>query len=458
MVTLTFDAIVIGTSHTGPSLAARLASEGKQVAIIDTPLPEGTRASDNAAATKALVAIARTAHQARCADNCDIDINSDSKVDMQQVQARVKEVSAAATKSSDERLHNLDGVTVIRRHARFEANDTIRCGEQLVQAEQICINVGGRPVVPTTFADIGAMTSIDMPELTQLPEHLIVVGGSCSGIEFAQIFRRLGSNVTIIEREARILSQQDKSLSQSVHELLAAEGIRIMTGAECLSGERSGDQVAIQLASKDHPKYIKGSHLLLAFGRQPNTADLGLQNTDMAVNKHGFIRVDDSLQTTAEGVWAVGECSGSGSSPNTFRDHHALKSSPLLADSDSNQSYLHLSYDILIDPPLGRVGMNQQAARDSGRNILIGHQPIENINCAAGRGENHGFIEVLVDTDSEEILGATVHGIAGIEAAHSLLDMMHAGTSYRVFAKHASLHPTISERLPKILQSLQPLV
>ena len=456
MVTLTFDAIVIGTSQTGPSLAARLASEGKQVAIIDLPLPEGTRASDNATSIRALYAIARTAHQTRHANN--LGTKSDVDVNMQQVHQRVKEIADAAHKSAEERLENLDGVTVIRRHARFEANDTIRCGEQLLQAEQIFINVGGQPVVPTTFANIGAMTSIDMPELTQRPEHLVIVGGSCIGLEFAQIFRRFGSDVTIIEREARILSQQDESLSQSVHELLTADGIRILTGAEGLSGERSSDQIAVHLASNDHQGHIKGSHLLLAFGRQPNTADLGLQNTDMAVNKHGFIRVNDSLQTTAEGVWAVGECNGSGASPSTSRDRHELDASPLLADPHSNQSYLHLSCDILIDPPLGRVGMNQQTARGSGRNILIGHQPIENIDCAADHGETHGFIEVLVDRDSEEILGATVHGIAGDEAAHSLLGMMHAGTSYRACAKQAALHPTISEPLPKILQSLQPLV
>ena len=456
MVTLTFDAIVIGTSQTGPSLAARLASEGQQVAIIDTPLPEGTRASDNAASTKALVAIARTAHQARCANN--LDVESDNDINMQQVHQRVKAISDAAHKSSEEQLHNLDGVTVIRRHARFEANDTIRCGEQLIQAEQIFINVAGRPVVPTTFADIGAMTSTDMPELTQLPEHLIVVGASCIGIEFAQIFRRFGSNVTMIEREGRILPHQDESLSRSIHELLTAEGIRILTGTEGLSGKRSGDQIAILLASGDHPEDIIGSHLMLAFGRQPNTADLGLQNTDMAVNKHGFIRVDDSLQTTVEGVWAVGECNGSDSSPNAPTCHHELEVSPLLADSHSNQSYLHLAFDINIDPPLGRVGMNQQAARDSGRNILIGHVAIGNNNCAADHGETHGFIELLVDMDSEAILGATVHGIAGHEAARSLLSTMLAGTSYRDLAKQASLHSTISVRLPKILQSLQPLV
>ena len=458
MVTLTFDAIVIGTGQTGPSLAARLASEGKQVAIIDTPLPRGASSNDSSTPLRALGAIARAAHQTQNAKNFGVGSEGDTHVDMQEVHERLDEISDKVQKSARDRLHNLDRVTVIRRQARFEANDTIRCGEQLLQADQIFVNVGGQPIVPATFADIGSMTSSDIMNVTLRPEHLIVAGGSDRGLAYAQIFRRFGSEVTLLEREARILPQEDESLSQYVHELLIAEGVRIRTNAECLTGRRSDDRIAVQLACSDHPEDLEGSHLLLAFGRQPNTADLGLQNTDVAINKHGFIRVDSSLKTTAEGVWAVGDCIASNSPQNTLARHHALDASQLLDEPHQNRSKSHLFYPLLIDPPVGRVGINKQAARDSGRNVMIGHQRIDDCSGAAEHNKAHGFFEVLIDRDSEEILGATIHGIAGDEAAHSLLNMMHAGTSSQVFATPTSMHPTIAELLPKMLQSLQPLV
>lgn len=457
MVTLSFDAIIIGTGQAGPSLAARLASEGQQVAIIEKSMFGGTCVNNGCIPTKALVASARTAHVARRAQEFGVNISGEIQVDMQRVHERMKEISSASNKGVEGWLDGLDGVTVIRRQARFEANDTIRAGEQLIEAPQIFLNVGGRPVVPEAFADCGAMTNVEMMQLTELPEHLIVVGGSYIGLEFAQIFRRFGSKVTVVQRGPRIIAREDEDVSQSVHESLEAEGITIRTDANCLSGERRGDKVAVQVTCGDSPECLEGSHLLLAVGRRPNTDDLGIENTDIKLDKRGYVRVDDTLRTKVDGVWALGDCNGRGAFTHTAYNDYEIAANQLLDDARRKVSDRHLGYGLFVDPPLGRVGMNKQEARASGRNVLIGHRKMANVGRAKERSETHGFMEVLVDADSEQILGATVHGVEGDEIVHSLLNMMYAGASYRVVAESVPIHPTVSELLPTVLQSLQPL-
>ncbi|MFT7534538.1 MAG: pyruvate/2-oxoglutarate dehydrogenase complex dihydrolipoamide dehydrogenase (E3) component [Hyphomicrobiaceae bacterium] len=457
MVTLSFDAIIIGTGQAGPSLAARLASEGQQVAIVEKSLFGGTCVNNGCIPTKALVASARTAHVARRAAEFGVNIGGEVQVDMQRVHDRMKQISGASNKGVEGWLEGLDGVTVIRRQARFEANDTIRAGEQLIEAPQIFLNVGGRPIVPDSFANCGAMTNVEMLQLTELPEHLIVVGGSYIGLEFAQIFRRFGSKVTVVQRGPRIIAREDEDVSQSVHESLEAEGITIRTDANCLSGERRGDQVAVQLSCGDSPEWLEGSHLLLAVGRQPNTDDLGIQNTDIKLDKRGYVQVDDTLRTKVEGVWALGDCNGRGAFTHTAYNDYEIAANQLLDDARRKVSDRHLAYGLFVDPPLGRVGMNKQEARASSRNVLIGHRKMAQVGRAKERSETHGFMEVLVDADSEQILGATVHGIEGDEIVHSLLNMMYAGASYRVVAESMPIHPTVSELLPTLLQSLKPL-
>tara|TARA_R110002094_G_scaffold19546_1_gene31099 strand:+ start:936 stop:2312 length:1377 start_codon:yes stop_codon:yes gene_type:complete len=457
MVTLSFDAIIIGTGQAGPSLAARLASEGQQVAIIEKSLFGGTCVNNGCIPTKALVASARTAHVARRAHEFGVNIHGDIQVDMQKVHARMKEISGASNQGVESWLDGLDGVTVIRRHARFESNDTIRAGEQLLEAPQIFLNVGGRPIVPDSFADCGAMTNVEMMQLSELPEHLIVVGGSYIGVEFAQIFRRFGSKVTVVQRGPRIIAREDEDISQSVQASLEAEGIAIRTDANCMSGERRGANVAVQVSCGDTQEWLEGSHLLLAVGRQPNTDDLGLENTDIKLDKRGYVQVDDTLRTKVKGVWALGDCNGRGAFTHTAYNDYEIAANQLLGAAHRKVTDRHLCYGLFVDPPLGRVGMNKQAARASGRNVLIGHRKMAQVGRAKERSETHGFMEVLVDADSEQILGATVHGIEGDEIVHSLLNVMYAGASYRVVAESVPIHPTVSELLPTVLQSLEPL-
>lgn len=457
MITLSFDAIIIGTGQAGPSLAARLAAEGKQVAILEKALFGGTCVNNGCIPTKALVASARTAHVARRAQDFGVNIGGDIQVDMQKVHARMKEISGASNQGVEGWLDGLDGVTVIRRQARFEANDTIRAGEQLLEAPQIFLNVGGRPIVPESFQGIGAMTNVDMMELTELPEHLIVVGGSYIGLEFAQIFRRLGSKVTVIQRGPRIIAREDEDVSQSVHDSLTQEGITIRTDAECLAGERRGDGFAVSVACGDSPEWLEGSHLLLAVGRQPNTDDLGIENTDIKLDKRGYVQVDDTLRTGVDGIWALGDCNGRGAFTHTSYNDYEIAANQLLDDARRRVSDRHLAYGLFVDPPLGRIGMNKQEAKASGRNVLVGRRKMAQVGRAKERSETHGFMEILVDADSELILGATVHGVEGDEIVHSLLNMMYAGASYRVVAESMPIHPTVSELLPTVLQSLRPL-
>ena len=457
MVTLSFDAIIIGTGQAGPSLAARLASEGQQVAIIEKSLFGGTCVNNGCIPTKALVASARTAHVARRAHEFGVNIHGDIQVDMQKVHARMKEISGASNQGVESWLDGLDGVTVIRRHARFESNDTIRAGEQLLEAPQIFLNVGGRPIVPDSFADCGAMTNVEMMQLSELPEHLIVVGGSYIGLEFAQIFRRFGSKVTVVQRGPRIIAREDEDISQSVQASLEAEGIAIRTDANCMSGERRGTSVAVQVSCGDTQEWLEGSHLLLAVGRQPNTDDLGLENTDIKLDKRGYVQVDDTLRTKVKGVWALGDCNGRGAFTHTAYNDYEIAANQLLGDAHRKVTDRHLCYGLFVDPPLGRVGMNKQEARASQRNVLIGHRKMAQVGRAKERSETHGFMEVLVDADSEQILGATVHGIEGDEIVHSLLNVMYAGASYRVVAESVPIHPTVSELLPTVMQSLEPL-
>lgn len=457
MVTLSFDAIIIGTGQAGPSLAARLADEGRHVAIIEKGKLGGTCVNNGCIPTKALVASARAAHVARRAGDFGVDIGGEVSVDMLRVHARMKEISGQSNQGIESWLGGLDNVTVIRRHARFESNDTIRAGEQLLEAPDIFLNVGGRAIVPETFQGCGAMTNVEMMELTELPEHLIVVGGSYIGLEFAQMFRRFGSRVTIVERGPRILAREDEDVSASVHAALESEGITIRTDSDCLSGERHGDVVSVQVACEPGKETIDGSHLLLAVGRRPNTDDLGIENTDLLLDRRGFVRVDDTLRTKVEGIWALGDCNGRGGFTHTAYNDYEIAANQLLDDGARKVSDRHTVYGLFVDPPLGRIGMNKQQARESGRNVLCGRRKMERVGRARERSETHGFLEVLVDADSEQILGATVHGIEGDEVVHALLNVMYAKASYRVVAESVPIHPTVSELLPTVLQSLKPL-
>lgn len=451
----TFDALVLGTGQAGPSLAAALAAAGRRVAIVEKGRFGGTCVNNGCIPTKTLVASARTAWVARNAAPYGVDVG-EVRVDMARVAARMRAVVGASTTGVESWLEGIENVTVVRGHARFTSATTVAVGDRVLAAVEIFVNVGGRPVVPDAFAAAGPLTNVEMIDLTELPEHLIVVGGSYIGLEFGQMFRRFGSRVTVVERGPRVIGREDENVSRSVHELLVGEGVEIRTGAECLAAARRGDRVVVDVAC-DGSETIAGSHLLLAVGRKPNTDDLGVEAAGLAVDDRGYLVVDDRLRTSVPGIWALGDCNGRGAFTHTSYHDHEIVVDQLLGDDRRRVTDRIPCYGLFVDPPLGRIGMSKEQARASGKNVLVGHRRMAQVGRAKERGETHGFMEVLVCADSERILGAAVHGIEGDEIVHSLLNVMYADASYRVIAESVAIHPTVSELLPTTLQSLRPL-
>ena len=378
-------------------------------------------------------------------------------VDMAQMKAGKDSVSGKSNQGLERSLKTLDHATVYEGHARFAGPHTITVGDDRLEAEQIFINVGARAHVPDLpgLDEVPFLTNSGMMEIDSLPEHLVIIGGSYIGLEFGQMYRRFGSRVTIVEKGPRLISRDDDDVSQAVREILEAEGIDIRTDAECLGAADGG--VAVSLECTDGPRRATGSHLLLAVGRRPNTDDLGLELAGVATDRHGYITVDDQLRTSAEGVWALGDCNGQGAFTHTSYNDFEIVAANLLDDDPRRVSDRILTYGLFIDPPLGRAGLTEAQIRATGKQALIAKRPMSRIARAIERGETQEFIKILVDADTQLILGAAVLGIDGDENVHSILDIMYARAPYTVIQRAVHAHPTVTELIPTMLGSLKPL-
>lgn len=453
-----FDAIIIGAGQAGPSLAGKLTGAGMTVAFIERKLFGGTCVNTGCMPTKTLVASAYAAYLARRAADFGIMLEGAVQVDMKKVKARAQTVSTNARTGLEKYLRGMNGCTVIEGHARFESSDSVRVGEELLTAPRIFINVGGRAIVPD-FPGIGEvpfLTNTTMLALDQLPEHLVVVGGSYIGLEFAQMYRRFGSQVTVVEKGPRLVAREDEDISEAIREILLREGITVRTGAECirLAPHEKGVSVGVNCATGE-PASI-GSHVLLAVGRQPNTADLGLEKAGIATDARGYITVDDSLATNVPGIWAMGDCNGRGAFTHTAYNDFEIIAANLLKGQQRRVSDRILGYALYIDPPLGRVGLTEHEARASGRPLLIGSRPMSRVGRAVEKDETQGFMKVIVDAETRKILGAAILGTSGDEAIHGILDMMNADVSYEVLERAVPIHPTVSELIPTMLNELHP--
>lgn len=453
-----FDAIIIGTGQAGPSLAARFASEGKRTAIIERKLFGGTCVNNGCTPTKALVASARVAHMARRGADFGINIVGNITVDMKVVKARKDKIVNQSTTGVENWLKNTENLTVFEGHARFEGPNTVSVGDQLLKAGQIFINVGGRAVVPEGFKDVKYHTNSTIMNVDFVPKHLIIVGGSYIGLEFGQMYRRFGSKVTIVEREDRLVSREDQDVSDAIRKILEHEGIKFRLEAECLSANMDEDQVVVNVDCKNGDKNIAGSHLLLAVGRNPNTHDLGLEKAGIDVDDRGYIQVDDHLQSNVKGVFALGDCNGKGAFTHTAYNDFEIVAANIFDNDPRTVSDRILCYGLFIDPALGRIGMTESEARQSGRKVLMGTRTMKRIARAKEKGETYGFMKILVDAETEKILGATILGIEGDEIIHSLLDIMYVDAPYTVIQRAVHIHPTVSELIPTTLADLKPLV
>lgn len=454
-----FDAIVIGTGQSGPSLAARLTKEGLKTAIIERKLFGGTCVNVGCIPTKALVASARAAHMARRGADFGVTIPGTIEVDMKQVKARKDAIVKQSNDGVTNWLENMENCTVFRGHGRFEAAHTVRVNDERLEAEKIFINVGARPFVPDMpgIREVDYLTSTGMMEIDSLPEHLVIVGGSYIGLEFAQMYRRFGSRVTVLEMGNRLIARDDEEVSAAVKEILENEGVAFRLEAECIAAAPHRDGVAIQVECDSGAPEIVGSHLLLAVGRRPNTHDLGLDEAGIETDARGFIVVDDQLRTNVPGVWATGDVNGRGAFTHTSYNDYEIVAANLF-DGDSRRVADRITaYGLYIDPPLGRVGMTESEVRASGRPALIGKMMMARVGRARERSETQGFMKVLIDADSKRILGAAVLGIGGDEIVHSILDIMYAGAPYTTIERAMPIHPTVSELIPTMLGDLKPL-
>lgn len=452
-----FDAIIIGCGQAGPSLAGRLSAAGMTVALIERKLVGGTCVNTGCMPTKAMVASAYAAHLARRAADYGVTLSGPVGVDMKAIKARKDKVSNDARHGLEDWIASMPGCTLFRGHARFEDPHSVRVGENLLTAEKIFLNVGGRASVPDLpgIADVPFLTNSSIMDLDVLPRHLVVVGGSYISLEFAQMFRRFGSEVTVIERASRLIGREDEEVSDTILSMFVKEGITVHLGAEDISFARRDDQTAVAFAQDKPP--VMGSHVLLALGRVPNTDDLGLDKAGVAVDKRGFIEVDDQLHSSVPHIWAMGDCNGKGAFTHTSYNDYEIVAANLLDKDPRKVSDRIEAYALYTDPPLGRAGMTEAAVRKSGRRALVGQRPMTRVGRAVEKGETQGFMKILVDADSGEILGCSVLGPGGDEAVHCVLDLMYAKAPVKTLQRAVHIHPNVAELLPTIAQELKPL-
>ncbi|CAH2404438.1 FAD-containing oxidoreductase [Mesorhizobium escarrei] len=457
MTAKTFDAIIIGAGQAGPPLAGRLTAAGMSVALIERKLVGGTCVNTGCMPTKAMVASAYAAHLARSAADYGVTLSGPVGVDYTAIKARKDKVSDDARGNLESWIAGMDKCTLYRGHARFETANIVRVGDDLLSAGKIFINTGGRASVPDLpgVDGISFLTNSSMMDLDVLPRHLVVVGGSYVSLEFAQMFRRFGSEVTVIEKSPRLIGREDEDVSAAILSILENEDITVHLGAGDISFARQGSDFAVTFTAGKAPAV--GSHVLLAVGRTPNTDDLGLDKADVEVDKRGFIIVDDQLRTSVPGIWAMGDCNGKGAFTHTSYNDYEIVAANLLDNDPRRVSDRIEAYALYTDPPLGRCGMTETAVRKSGLRALVGQRPMTRVGRAVEKGETQGFMKILADADTNEILGCSVLGPGGDEAIHCVLDLMYAKAPISTLARAMHIHPNVSELLPTIAQELKPL-
>ncbi len=454
-----FDAIIIGTGQSGPSLAARMTAEGMKTAIVERKLFGGTCVNVGCTPTKTLVASARAAHMARRGADFGVSIDGPIAVDMKKVKARKDEVVRQSNEGVTNWLKSMEKLTVYEDHGRLESISSVRVGGELLEADKIILNVGARAYVPDMpgLDEVDYLTSSSIMEVDFLPEHLVIIGGSYIGLEFAQMYRRFGSRVTVVEMGDRLIARDDEDVSAEVKGILENEGVDVRLDATCIALAKRGDQVIVTADCEPGPEEIVASHVLLAVGRRPNTDDLGLDKAGVATDPREYIVVDDQLRTNVPGIWAIGDVNGRGAFTHTSYNDFEILAANMFDNDRRRVSDRITTYGLFIDPPLGRAGMTEREVRQSGRKALIGKMMMAQVGRARERGETGGFMKILVDAETGKILGAAVLGIGGDEVIHSVLDVMYADAPYTVIQRAVHIHPTVTELIPTMLGDLKPL-
>jgi pyruvate/2-oxoglutarate dehydrogenase complex dihydrolipoamide dehydrogenase (E3) component len=454
-----YDAIIIGTGQSGPALARRLVAAGRKVAIIERKLFGGTCVNTGCTPTKTLAASAYVAHIARRAADYGVRIEGTVNVDMKAVKARKDAVVAVFRNGVERSLKILQGCTVYEGHGHFVAEKKVAVNGSELTADQIFINVGARAAIPPIpgLDQVPYLTNGSMMDIDFLPSHLVILGGSYVGLEFAQVYRRFGSKVTVIEFGPRLISREDEDVSQAIAGFFKEEGIDVRVNSEIVGVERIGNSIVAKVESTGRVSQIAGTHLLVATGRRPNTDDLGLDKASIATDARGYILVDDQLRTNISGIWATGDCNGRGAFTHTSWNDFEIVAANLLNNDQRRVSDRITAYALYTDPPLGRAGMTEAGVRRTGKPALISTMPMKDVMRAYERGETEGFMKLLVDRDNKQILGASFLGLEGDEVIHCVLDIMYAKAPYTVIQRATHIHPTVSEFIPTMMDKLKPL-
>ncbi|HEX6144383.1 MAG TPA: FAD-containing oxidoreductase [Geminicoccaceae bacterium] len=453
------DAIIIGTGQSGPSLARRLAAAGRKVAIVERKRFGGTCVNNGCIPTKSLIASAQAAHVARRAADFGVVVDGPVRADMKAVKARKDAIVRVSNEGVEESLRTTPGVEVLVGHARFVGPRQVRVGERTLEAAEIFINVGGRAIVPGIpgIEAVPCLTNSSIMDVDFLPEHLVILGGSYIGLEFGQMYRRFGSEVTIVQRNPYLIPREDEDVSTAIRGILEDEGIRILTDADARRVEKRGEGVALTVTVGARESEVVGSHLLAATGRRPNTDDLGLDRAGVELDERGFIKVDDQLRTSVPGIFAIGDCNGRGAFTHTSYNDFEIVAANLLDGEDRRVGDRIPTYGLFIDPPLGRAGLTEKEVRRKGIQALVAKMPMEDVGRAYERSETKGFMKIIVDARTRRLLGAALLGISGDEIVQGLLDLMYADAPYTVIQRAMHIHPTVYEMIPVMLEDLQPL-
>jgi pyruvate/2-oxoglutarate dehydrogenase complex dihydrolipoamide dehydrogenase (E3) component len=456
MSAASFDAIIVGTGQAGPALAARLSAAGLKVAVVEKQKFGGTCVNDGCTPTKAMVASAYAAHMARRAADYGVVVGEAARIDMKRVKARKDELVRNSSQGVEKWLEGLKGVTLYRGHARFAGRMEIQVGSHNLRADRIFLNVGGRPHVPNMpgLDTVPYLTNVSMMDLDSVPPQLLVIGGSYVGLEFAQMFRRFGSRVTVVEMGPRLVAREDEDVSLEVQAFLRDEGIELRLNAGCISMRKEPDGLSVGLDCKEGEPRERGTHVLLAVGRVPNTDDLGLEAGGIGIDKRGYIEVDEALRTSNAQVWALGDCNGKGAFTHTAYNDYEIVADNLLSNAGRKYTDRLPAYALYTDPPLGRVGLSEKEINDKGIKALVGKRPMSRVARAVEKGETRGFLKIYVEQGSQRILGAALLGSGADESVHSLLDAMYSKTPYPEFQRRVRIHPTVSELLPTVLENL----
>ena len=453
------DAIIIGTGQSGPSLARRLVAAGQKVAVIERKFFGGTCVNTGCTPTKTLVASAYAAYLARRAGDYGVTIGGPVGVDMKAVKARKDAVAGASRRGVERSLKTLEGCTVYEGHARFVGTKKVAVDGVVLDADRIFINVGGRALAPSIpgLDQVPYLTNSSMMDVDFLPQHLIVLGGSYIGLEFAQVYRRFGSEVTVIELAPRLIAREDEDVSSAVAEFLKEEGVDVRVDSKVVGVEKRGNRIAVKVESTGKISQVVGTHVFVAIGRRPNTDDLGLDKAGIATDARGYIQVDDQLRTNVPGIWAIGDCNGRGAFTHTSYNDFEIVAANILDNDRRRVTDRITAYALYTDPPLGRVGMTEAEVRKTGKPALISTMPMEDVSRAFEKGETKGFMKILVDRESKQILGASFLGLAGDEVVHCILALMYAKAPYTVMQRATHIHPTVSELIPTMMGELKPL-